>query len=127
MLGDVIIKCALVFFDDILIYSKNMKDHILHLSTVFSILQKNHVFARLKKCTFAQSQVEYLGHIIFVNGVAIDPKKITTISKWPTLENVTQLRSFLGLTGYYRRFIKNYGYIKPLFQALQKGQILLVH
>lgn len=88
---------------------------------VFDILQKNHLSAKMEKCTFAQPQVEYLGHVISKEGAATDPKKIAAIVNWPQPENVTDLRSFLGLTGYYRRFIKNYSIIcKPLFEALKK-------
>jgi hypothetical protein len=77
----------------------------------------------MEKCTFGQRTVEYLGHIIQGDGVATDPLKITAITKWPSPTNVTELRSFLGLTGYYRRFIKNYGIMcRPLFDALKKNQ-----
>lgn len=114
-------KFELVFFDDILIYSRNMKEHLEHLQLVLQALQSNQLFAKLSKCSFAQPQVEYLGHVIRGDGVAIDPTKIEAIVQWPAPENVTQLRSFLGLTGYYRRFIQNYGYIcKPLYLSLKK-------
>ena len=109
-------KFVLVFFDDILVYSKNMKEHLQHLKLVLEALQSNQLFAKLSKCSFAQPQVEYLGHVIRGDGVGTDPTKIEAITQWPAPENVTQLRSFLGLTGYYRRFIQHYGFIyKPLF------------
>jgi hypothetical protein len=98
-------KFALVFFDDILIYCASEADHIKHLQIVFEVLKKNNLSAKLSKCSFGQKQVEYLGHIIKAEGVAIDPVKIEAIAKWPTPANVSQLRSFLGLAGYYRRFI----------------------
>jgi hypothetical protein len=98
-----------------------MEKHTEHLRQVFQTLQGNKLYAKLKKCSFAQQQVEYLGHVIRGDGVATDPSKIEAIVKWPVPQNVTELRSFLGLTGYYRRFIKNYGIIcSPLFSSLKK-------
>jgi hypothetical protein len=114
-------KFALVFFDDILIYSKSVQEHTVHLQQVFTSLRSNKLFAKRKKCTFAQEKVEYLGHIITGQGVATDPTKIEAITNWPIPTNVTELRSFLGLAGYYRRFVQNYGIIcRPLFAALKK-------
>lgn len=104
-------KFALVFFDDILIYSSNLSDHVIHLTQVLEVLRQNKLFAKMSKCTFGQSTIEYLGHIISPSGVATDPTKLEIIQKWPTPTNITELRSFLGLTGYYRRLIKNYGII----------------
>ena len=98
VLSEFLRKFALVFFDDILIYSKTMEDHVAHLTTVFEALRQNKLFAKLSKCTFAQSKVEYLGHIISAQGVATDPTKITAIQTWPSPKNVTDLRGFLGLT-----------------------------
>lgn len=115
-------KFAMVFFDDILIYSATMVDHIQHLQAVFEVLRHNKLYAKRSKCTFAQPTVEYLGHIISSTGVATDPSKIQSIQKWPTPTTQTQLRGFLGLTGYYRMFIKGYGIICiPLFDALRKN------
>jgi hypothetical protein len=115
-------KNVLVFFDDILIFSKTLEDHKIHLAQVFEILRNNQLFAKLTKCEFAQEKIEYLGHIISSTGVSTDPMKIQAICNWPEPTGVTQLRGFLGLTGYYRRFIQGYGIIcKPLFEALKKN------
>lgn len=121
VLSDFLRKFALVFFDDILIYSYDMADHIHHLRSVLQVLRLNKLFAKMSKCTFGQSEIEYLGHIISKDGVSTDPSKIAIIEKWPKPENITQLRGFLGLTGYYRRFIKGYGVLcRPLFDSLKK-------
>ena len=118
-------KFALVFFDDILIYSKSLSEHVTHLRSVLEVLRANKLFAKLSKCTFAQSEIEYLGHVINQDGVATDPAKISAIQAWPTPKTVTELRSFLGLTGYYRRFIQSYGVIcRPLFDALKKNSFI---
>ena len=114
-------KFVLVFFDDILIYSSSLKEHVEHLKQVFSCLRKNKLFAKRKKCTFAQSKVEYLVHIMTGEGVSTDPAKIAAIVNWPAPTNITELRSWLGMTGYYRRYIAGYGIIcRPLFDALKK-------
>ena len=114
-------KFVLVFFDDILIYSKSLEEHKTHLIAVLQTLQENHLFAKRSKCEFGKQQVEYLGHILRGEGVATDPVKIAAMVRWPTPTNVTQLRGILGMTGYYRRYIKDYGIIcRPLFMALKK-------
>jgi hypothetical protein len=118
-------KFALVFFDDILVYSKTMSEHIQHLRAVLEVLKQNQLFAKLSKCIFAQSFIEYLGHVISGQGVCTDPDKISIIQKWPSPTNVTQLRAFLGLTGYYRRFIKGYGILcRPLFNVVKKDSFI---
>ncbi|XP_073363438.1 uncharacterized protein [Aegilops tauschii subsp. strangulata] len=111
----------LVFFDDILVFSFSLEEHKVHLAQVFDILQANKLYARMEKCSFGQQEVEYLGHIINSEGVSTDPSKIKAIQEWPTPTTVTELRSFLGLSGYYRRFIQGYGIIcRPLFDCLKK-------
>jgi hypothetical protein len=111
----------LVFFDDILVYRSDKEQHKKHLSIVLNILRENQLKAKLTKCTFAQPQVEYLGHIISGQGVATDPSKIKDIIEWKQPQTLKQLRGFLGLTGYYRRFIKGYASIcQPLYLALKK-------
>jgi hypothetical protein len=115
-------KFVLVFFHDILIYSKNEAEHAEHLNTILSLLQKDSLYAKRSKCVFAQDKVEYLGHIISSAGVSTDPTKINVVQAWSIPQNITDLRGFLGLTGYYRRFIKDYGKIyRPLFDSLKKG------
>jgi hypothetical protein len=114
-------KFILLFFDDILIYSHSMTEHIDNLRTVFIILQTNLMYAKASKCVFCSPHVEYLGHVISAARVSTDPHKIEAILNWPLPCNIKQLRGFLGLTGYYRRFVKGYGIIcKPLTQLLKK-------
>lgn len=116
-------KCVLVFVDEI-IYSKSLHEHLDHLSQVFSILQQHQLFLKKPKCSFAQRSLEYLGHIISEHGVAIDPKKTEAIANWPTPTDAKQLWSFLGLSGYYRKFIQGYGSInRPLTDLLKKNAI----
>lgn len=121
VLGPYLRKFALVFFDDILIFSKSLAEHLEHIKLVFEKLREHQLVAKLSKCTFAQEKVEYLGHVITGQGVATDPSKVAAIVQWPATSNVTQLRRFLGLVGYYRRFIQGYGSVcKPVFNALKK-------
>ena len=100
-------KCVLIFIDDILIYSPTLEAHVEHLQQVFNILNDHQLLLKRSKCSFAQQTLEYLGHIISGHGVAIDPKKIDAVANWPPPSDTRQLRGFLGLSGYYRKFIKN--------------------
>jgi RNase H-like domain found in reverse transcriptase/Reverse transcriptase (RNA-dependent DNA polymerase) len=114
-------KFVLVFFDDILIYSSDFQSHLSHLISVLGLLQQHKLYAKLSKCEFATDKIEYLGHIISSAGVATDPSKITAMLQWLVPKTVRQLRGFLGLTGYYRKFIRNYGIIsKPLTDLLKR-------
>jgi hypothetical protein len=119
-------KCVLVFFDDILVYSKTWEEHLQHLTQVLQILHKEQWYIKLSKCAFAKQQIAYLGHVISVNGVATDPNKVEAVSSWPTPVNCKELRGFLGLAGYYRKFVKNFGVIaRPLTDLLKKGVIFV--
>ncbi|XP_050387420.1 uncharacterized protein LOC126803710 [Argentina anserina] len=116
-------KCVLVFFDDILIYSKDLESHMQHLEMVFRILHDNKLKLKESKCVFAQHKVQYLGHVISGEGVAADPEKITCLLNWPKPTTVKAMRGFLGLAGYYRRLVRNFGIIaQPLTQMLKANQ-----
>ncbi|XP_019170443.1 PREDICTED: uncharacterized protein LOC109166012 [Ipomoea nil] len=115
-------KTVLVFFDDILVYSPSLSQHWEHLREVLDIMKKNQLLAKLSKCSFAKKEVEYLGHIISENGLQTDPGKLVAVSAWPKPATIKELRGFLGLTGYYRRFIKSYGTLsRPLTDMLRKN------
>ena len=109
------------FFNDILVYSQSLADHLIHLRAVLNGLLQNQLYAKKSKCSFGYSEVEYLGHIMSSEGVKIDPKKVLAMQQWPTPTCVKALRDFLGLMGYYRKFIMNYSLIAtPLTNLLRK-------
>ncbi|GKB98805.1 reverse transcriptase [Tanacetum coccineum] len=98
------------------------EDHLQHLRSILTVMRKNSLYAKQSKCVFGTAQVEYLGHVISDQGVATDPAKVTAMIDWPIPTNIKQLRGFIGLTGYYRRFIKNYLVIaQPLTALLKKN------
>ena len=114
-------KGVLVFFDDILLYSKCLRDHEQLLEAVFQVVEQHSLYAKMSKCYLGKSKVEYLGHFISREEVETNPQKIEAIRTWPPPTNIKQLRSFLGLARYYRRF-KHYALIsKPLTSLLKKG------
>ena len=108
----------IIFFDDILIYSGIPKDHLHHLATTFQVLLDNQFVLKFSKCLFAQSQVEYLSHLVLHKGVEPVASKIVVIQQWPTSCSIKALRSFMGLAGFYRRFIHGYATIvAPMVKA----------
>lgn len=113
---------TLVFLDDILVYSETLEEHIQHLKIILKVLTQEKLFVTMPKSLFAVNQVDYLGHIISGEGVATDPSKVAAVVDWPTPTTVTQLRGFLGLSGYYRRFVKDfYPIARPLHDILKKN------
>ncbi|XP_026419412.1 uncharacterized protein LOC113315335 [Papaver somniferum] len=99
-----------------------METHAQHLQLTLSLLRKHQLYAKISKCCFAKPTLEYLGHIISYQGVMADPNKISAMTSWPTPSNIKELRGFLGLIGYYRKFVKHYGVLsKPLTDLLKKN------
>ncbi|GJW72766.1 putative reverse transcriptase domain-containing protein [Tanacetum coccineum] len=116
-------KFVIVFIDDILIYSKSEKDHEHHLRTILNLLKKEKLYAKLSKCEFWLKEVQFLGHVVNQEGIHVDPSKIEAVKNWKAPESPTEIRSFLGLAGYYRRFIENFSKIaKPLTLLTQKNK-----
>jgi hypothetical protein len=113
-------KFVLVFFDDILIYSKSWEDHVRHVDKVLQLLKEQQLYAKPSKCFFGVKEVEYLGHIVSHEGVKVDPNKIKAMMDWPIPKTLKNLRGFLGLTGYYRKFVRNYGRITTPLMTLTK-------
>jgi hypothetical protein len=121
ILAPILRKGVLVFFDDILVCSSSLEEHVRHLEQVFQLLQNDQWKVKLSKCLFAQNQVSYLGHVISQQGVATNPEKVSAVASWLSPQNIKELRGFLGLAGYYRKFVKHFGIItRPLTNLLKK-------
>ena len=113
---------VMVFIDDILVYSKDAQKRELHLRIVLQILRENQLFAKLSKCDVWLKEVSFLGHIISAEGIRVDPVKIEAVMNWKPPRNVTEVRSFLGLAGYYLRFVQGFSVIaSSLTRLLRKG------
>ncbi|KAD6454446.1 hypothetical protein E3N88_09152 [Mikania micrantha] len=113
-------KFIVVFIDDILIYSKTHEDHSNHLRILLELLRQEKLYAKFSKCAFWLPEVQFLGHVINASGIQVDPSKIEAISKWEIPKTPTEVRSFLGLAGYYRRFIQNFSRIAIPLTALTR-------
>ena len=112
----------IVFIDDISVYSKSWKQHARHLRIVLETLREEQLYAKFNKCEFWLSQVGFLGHVISAEGVNMDPQKIEAVMNWGRPNSVTEIRSFLGLAGYYRRFVQDFSRIAaPLTRLTRKG------
>jgi hypothetical protein len=116
-------KFVVVFIDGILIFSKNEEEHDKHLRMVLQKLRENQLYAKLNKCEFWLMEVSFLGHVISAGGISVDPSKVKDVLRWNTPQNVLEVRSFLGLATYYRRFIEGFLEIsKPTTTLLAKGK-----
>lgn len=113
-------KFVLVFFDDILIYSPDETTHLKHLTEVLVLLKENYLYAKMSKYIFLKKELQFLGHVISSQGTKLDPEKNSAIEAWPTPTNLKGLREFLGISGYYRKFVKNYASIAALLTDLLK-------
>ena len=114
---------VVVYLDDICIFSTNEQQHINHLRQVFQQLQKEQLFAKPSKCSFGQSSIEFLGHIVSADGLRMDHRKLEAINQWPTPKNRKDIQRFLGLTGYYRKFIKDFArLLRPISDLVKKDQ-----
>ncbi|GJW42170.1 putative reverse transcriptase domain-containing protein [Tanacetum coccineum] len=115
-------KFVIVFIDDILIYSKDEKEHEEHLKAILELLKKEQLYAKFSKCEFWIPKVQFLGHVIDSRGIHVDPAKIESIKDWASPKTPTEIRQFLGLAGYYRRFIEGFSKIaKSMTKLTQKG------
>jgi hypothetical protein len=116
-------RFVVVFIDDILIFSKMMEEHEEHLRLVLEKLRSNQLYAKFSKCEFWLTEVAFLGHIISAGGVSVDPGKVKDVLNWMPPTTVSEIQSFLGLAGYYRRFIKDFSKIaKPMTKLLEKNK-----
>ncbi|GJU74570.1 hypothetical protein Tco_1265975 [Tanacetum coccineum] len=116
-------KFVIVFIDDILIYSRNEKEHEEHLKTILELLKKEELYAKFSKCEFWINTVKFLGHVIDSSGIHVDPAKVEAVKNWASPTTPSEIRQFLGLAGYYRRFIEGFSKIaKPMTELTQKNQ-----
>ena len=113
---------VVVFVDDILIYSKGRAEHERHLQLALQVLRENQLYAKLEKCDFWLQEVQFLGHMVSKEGISVDPAKVEVVMRWERPKSVFEIRSFLGLAGYYRRFIENFSQIAcPMTRLTRKG------
>ena len=117
---------VIVFIDDILIYSRTQEEHERHLTIVLQTLREHKLYAKMRKYEFWMKEVKFLGHVVSEQGVVVDPAKIEAVMKWEPPKNVTEVRSFLGLTGYYRRFVEGFSKLMlPNTRLTKKGEKFL--
>src|ERR1041385_8710094 len=116
-------KFVVVYLDDILIYSKNEEEHAEHLRVVLMKLREHLLYAKFSKCEFWLPEVTYLGHVISAKDIAVNPERVQAVLDWTPPESVKQIRSFLGLASYCRRFVKNFSKVaKPLTELIKKNK-----
>ena len=112
----------IIFLDDILVYNKGLKAHVTHVHQTLSIMRQHRLYAKVSKCAFLQSRVEYMVHVVSTDGLSPDPANVQTVRDWKVLESVIEIRSFLGLADYYHRFIPQFARIAaPLTKLTRKN------
>jgi hypothetical protein len=115
-------RFVVVYFDDIVIYSKNLEKHVMHLKYVLEILRKERLFANLKKCTFCTDNLVFLGFVVSKRGIEVDEEKVNAIQEWPTPTTISQVRSFHGLANFYRWFVRDFSSLAaPLTKVIKKN------
>jgi hypothetical protein len=117
---------VVVFIDDILVYSNSHLEHEQHLKVVLHTLKENQLYSKLDKCEFWLQEVIFLGHVIYAEGILVDLRKVEVVLKWERPTNVTEIRSFLGLAGYYRRFIEGFSTIASPLTKLTRKEVRFV-
>ena len=116
-------KFVVVFIDDILVFSKTEEEHEQHLRMVLDKLREHQLYAKFSKCEFWLREVGFLGHVLTEEGLSVDPAKIEAVTEWQSPSNVKEVRSFLGLAGYYRKFVEGFSSIaRPMTQLLKKDK-----
>ncbi|KAJ9547200.1 hypothetical protein OSB04_019743 [Centaurea solstitialis] len=119
-------RSVIVFIDDILIYSKTKEDHVEHLREVLEILHREQLYAKFSKCDFWLQEVQFFGHLVNQEGIKVDPGKVEAVMKWETPKSLTKIQSFLGLVGYYRRFIQDFSKVAVPLTNLTKKSVSFV-
>ncbi|MCS5023605.1 hypothetical protein L2V44_13980, partial [Staphylococcus aureus] len=115
-------KFVVVYFDDILVYSKSLQEHALHLKSILNVLRQEQLYANLKKCTFCTDKLVFLGFVVSAAGISVDEEKVKAIQEWPSPTNVNQVRSFHGLASFYRRFVKDFSTLAaPITETIKKN------
>ena len=114
-------KFVVVYFNNILIYINNLDDHLIHLKYILDVLQKERLFANLKKCTFCTDELMFLGFVVSARGIQVDEEKVRAIQDWPSPTSVSKVRSFHGLASFYLRFVKDFSSIAtPIIEVIKK-------
>jgi hypothetical protein len=115
-------RCVVCFINDLLVYSKSEQEHIGHLRAVLQQLQKYKLHIKLQKCAFGMREVDFLGHVVGADGIKVDPRKTAAVQEWPVPKDVHDVRMFLGLAGYYRKFVSNFAELAvPLTELTRKS------